>query len=142
MEQVVILIEVETDLDRGMIDRRLTDALNRGMDKILDTVELIQAHKYLSDALPQRPSGSTYKRTFRLRRASRKQRTGYSLDNIGGIWYVDEGAADYAPEVIGPRAEQKPIHRGRWLSLEEIAEQAERLAPGILQEEIDAIQIL
>lgn len=145
IDTVIVTIELDArDVKQinGIFERRLQEALNTGMDKILDLIELVQIHKYLSNSFPPRPSGSRYVRTFQLRRASRKRRVGRHLPDISGEWYVDDSAAPYAGEVIGPASEQAAIHRGRWMSLEQIAVETERVAPAILQEEIDGIQIL
>lgn len=128
-------------VDIGDITRKLPKeteaALNEARDKILDTIELIQIHKYTSSAFPPR---RRYQRTFRLRRSSRIRATGTKLPHIGGIWWADEDVAPYARDVIGPKSRQAAIHRGRWKSLEEIAEEADQIAPQLIEEELNAIR--
>lgn len=121
----------------GRISKGTEDALNRGLDKILVAVELTQILKYTTGAFPAPPRGSTYRRTFKTRRASRTRRTGRRLPgDIGGQWWIDPDAAPWGEELMGPRSKQAAIHAGRWLSEEEIAEQAEQFGPVILDEEL------
>jgi hypothetical protein len=113
-------------------------ALRVWRDKLLVAIEQIQIHKYTGSA---HPSALRYKRTFTLRKSSQTKAVGDKLPNIGGVWWADEGIAPYAREVIGPAADQKPVHRGRWMTLEQIAAEAEGiggpLAEETLQYEMD-----
>lgn len=124
----------------GRISEGTENALNRGLDKILVAVELTQILKYTTGAFPAPPRGSTYRRTFKTRRASRTGRTERRLPNISGQWWIDEDVAPWAEELMGPRSKQAAIHAGRWLSEEEIAEQAEQFGPAILDEELRSEQ--
>lgn len=135
----MLTVTIETDpLVIGNLVRKFPQetehALQIARDKLLDAIELIQIHKYLSDSFPPLPSGSNYRRTFTLRRSSKTRRAGDKLPDIGGVWWADESIAPYAEEVIGPTSRQRRIHRGRWLSLEEISAEAEQIAGPLVEE--------
>lgn len=131
---VTITFEVPPALIEDIHDRR--DRVERGLeaavDDLLDFVEKAQVHAYTSSASPAQPPGSTYERTFTLRRSSKKRRTG----RFSGIWETDEGIASYDRYVIGKRSEQANIHRGRWKSTQEVEQELEREAPKIIEAKI------
>ena len=115
--------------------------LNEGVDQILVAAELVQVASYLKTSNPPQPAGSDYTRTFTLRRSSKTRRKGRRFPVLSGQWFTDPGIAPYADEVIGPRSEQKPIHRGRWKSLEEIQAKVDELAAAITEEKLNEISI-
>lgn len=140
--------DIYIEIDQAQLDRFTNgledgaeDAINEALDDILVATELVQAASYLRTSNPGLPAGSTYRRTFRLRESSRTKRGSRKLPQITGSWFTDPGVAPYADEVIGPRSEQKPIHRGRWKSLEDIQAKIDELAPAIMEEKLDAISI-
>ena len=87
-------------------------------EKLLDEVELTQIHGYVSDGNPSQPGGSTYKRTFTLRKSSKRKIGRVTFKNIPAQWSTD---LDYAPFVLGSKDQQAGIHIGRWKSTEEVA---------------------
>ncbi len=107
------------------------EALHKWRDRLLTRIELIQIKKYTSSLFPGR---LRYERTFRLRQSSRTRRTGNKLPDIGGVWWADEAIAPHAEHVIGPASQQARIHRGRWLSLDEISAEAEQIAGPLAEE--------
>jgi hypothetical protein len=115
---------------------RIERRLNSGVDRILDTIEAAQIGSYQAGSNPARPPGSTYIRTFDLQRASKKQRTRRILPEISGVWSVDEGKVRYGDYVLGTRAQQARIHRGRWKSKTEVEKEAKEKAPQIIEEEL------
>lgn len=140
---VNVIITVEDEPALAAIRRYQNDlqtGVGRGIDKILNTIEGMQIHKYTSGASPASPPGSDYERTFTLRRSSRKERTGYIWPEISGVWYADPNVADYAEYVLGSTADQAHVHRGRWLSLEEVTEEIGQIGPNIINEEIAGIR--
>lgn len=122
-----IILQKERDIEAN---------LNTAVDKILDLVENSQIKSYTAGGNPTRPSGSTYVRTFTLQAASEKERTGSKLPDISGVWRANEGKARYAPYVLGSRAEQAPVHQGRWKALEDVIAEVEEKAPGIIREQL------
>lgn len=118
-------------------ERSIEDDLNTAVDKILDLVENSQIKSYTAGGNPARPSGSTYVRTFTLQAASEKERTGRKLPDISGVWRANEGKARYAPYVLGSRAEQAPVHRGRWKALEDVVKEVEERGPEIIKEQLN-----
>jgi len=101
----------------------------------LKLVEDEQIKAYSAGNRPSPPSGSTYKRTFKLQRSSRartkKVRKGYE-----GIWDTD-GTADYDKYVLGIKSNQAGIHRGRWKSIEQVVEAVDKKLTPIADEIID-----
>lgn len=87
------------------------------VEDTLDAIENAQILAYTSTSNPNR---LRYERTFALRRASRRQQTGDRLPGISGEWWVDDAAVDYGAYVLGKEAEQNPIHRDRWKSIEDV----------------------
>ena len=139
MPVAVITYTIPANQVRATLDeehRRLERQLNEAVDDILKFVENAQIKAYTATANPGLPPGSRYERTFNLRDASRTRRTGTHLPDISGEWYADEGVARYAGEVLGNRGEQKPIHRGRWKSREQVEQEAQVAAPGIVEEKL------
>ena len=118
-------------------EKSIEDNLNTAVDKTLDLVENSQIKASTAGGNPTRPSGSTYVRTFTLQQASEKERTGTRLPDISGVWRANEGKARYAPYVIGSRAEQADVHRGRWKALEDVIAEVEEKAPGIIREQLN-----
>lgn len=97
-----------------------------GVVKRLATEGLEEASELVKNRLagytqtrPPKPPGSTYRRTFRLQRSIEKEVvTERFLARVGTDLY-------YAPYVIGKT--QAAIHRGRWYTIETVAE--EKAAP-------------
>lgn len=122
-------------MDIGTIARKFPQETEKGLrvarDKLLKAIEEIQILKYTTSS---NPAALRYRRTFTLRRSSKTKAQGNKLPDVGGVWWADESIAPYAEEVIGPSGSQAGIHRGRWLSLEQISAEAEQLAPDIYEE--------
>lgn len=127
-EIAAVILQKERDIEAN---------LNTAVDKILDLVENSQIKSYTAGGNPARPSGSTYVRTFTLQRASEKERTGSKLPDISGVWRANEGKARYAPYVLGSRAEQAAVHRGRWKALEDVIAEVNDKGPGIIKEQLN-----
>ena len=135
----IIVYEIPQGQVRAEIEaqqRRIERGLNGAVDDLLTFAGLVQAESYLSTSMPALPPGSAYERTFTLRDASKTRRTGTHLPDISGEWYIDEGIAPYGEDVIGPRAKQKPIHKGRWKSQEDIESAVKAKAPEIIGEHL------
>lgn len=124
---------------RATIEKRIEVGLDKAMDRLLEQTEQAQVLTYTRTAHPTPPPGSTYERTFTLRRASKKRRPGRTLRNMVGEWYIDESIADYGPYVIGSEAEQAEIHRGRWKGTEDVEQELEQAAPAIIEEELKGV---
>lgn len=127
----VPLGQVEADIERET--RKIGAALNEAVDDVLKFIRQDQVESYTATGNPPRPAGSDYVRTFTLQRASETERTGSQLPNISGEWRVNESVAPYAPYVVGTRAEQARIHRGRWKSRTQIEQEAREAAPAIVE---------
>ena len=139
MPVAVITYTIPANQVRATLDeehRRLERQLNEAVDDILKFIENAQIKAYTATANPSRPPGSRYVRTFNLRDASETERTGTHLPDISGEWRVNLGKARYGVEVLGSRGEQKPIHRGRWKSREQVEREAREAAPGIVEEKL------
>lgn len=139
----MIDIEMTVDLQapaaaRAALEKKIERGLDVAMDKLLKATEEAQILAYTATDNPPRPSGSTYIRTFTLQSASRTERTGRSLRNMSGRWYVDLGVAPYGPDVLGPRSQQESIHQGRWKSTEDVEDEVVEAAPKIIEESINA----
>ncbi|MCK5062283.1 hypothetical protein KAR28_07095, partial [Candidatus Parcubacteria bacterium] len=104
------------------------------LDVVEDSTLITQ---YTQTSKPSKPTGSTYIRTFRLQRSSRKQITRNKLP-IEGTW---EAKTRYASYVIGLAGEQAAIHVGRWPVLELALNNANVKAPQIFNEEMSKEKI-
>lgn len=125
------------DLAQKEIQTRLV----AGVNAILDLIEATQIHKYTAAGEPDQPTGSTYVRTFTLRRSSRKEIKRRRLPIIQGLWSSDLNEAPYNKYVIGPLNEQAPIHRDRWKSIEEVVTEVEEKAPQIVEDKLNESRI-
>lgn len=123
--------ETEAELKAG--EKWLEARLNEAIGDMLKFIEQDQIKAYTATGNPPRPAGSDYVRTFTLQRASETKRTGTQLPDISGEWLVNESVARYAPYVVGSRAEQARIHRGRWKSRTQIEAEAREAAPAIVE---------
>ena len=128
MGQVMTAIKKET--------RRVTAKLNAARDEILEFAGQVQVRSYTASANPAPPPESTYTRTFDLQGAFRTKVTSTELPTIGGVWYIDEAIVGYAPYVVGRKAQQAKIHRGRWKSVEEVTAIVKGRAPVIIKKHI------
>jgi hypothetical protein len=128
------LNEVDAVLARGKtdIERRLMAA----RDDILGAVEDEQIKSYTGSNNPAPPPGSRYQRTFTLQAASETEAISNKLPVISGIWRVNEGQARYGRYVLGSRAEQARIHRGRWKSRTDVEQAIKIKAPAIVEEHL------
>ena len=111
------------------IEQRLSGLV----DDLLDATESIQVLRYTATAFPALPANSSYRRSFRLRDASRKRRTG----RLSGEWFIDESEADYGRFVVGSQSEQAAIHRGRWLSTEQVEAEIQEQGPALIEQEFN-----
>ena len=105
----------------------------------LNEIEQAQILRYTSISRPSRPPGSTYIRTFKLRRSSRKRKAAKMAFSVEGTWWADPSTASYAPFVIGHATQQATIHAGRWRSLEEVTKRVARKIGNKLAEEVSKI---
>lgn len=118
------------------LPRETERQLNQAVSELLKFIEEAQILAYTQDARPRKPAGSRYRRTFRLRRSSRTSQPGTKLPELRGKW---EARIDYASDVLGPRNQQKAIHRGRWKSLEDVQSEAEEVWPNIAEERLKEV---
>lgn len=135
-------IRVETpslDAAQKQAEKVLEAELVAGVGEVLTAIEGIQIKKYTESDHPPRLK---YQRTFTLRNASRTEVTRRTLPVIEGQWTVDESEAPYAEEVIGPRSQQKAIHRGRWLSQEDIEREGQEQAESIMEARLATLNIV
>lgn len=106
----------------------------RMVARLLNNVEeATLIRQYTQTSKPAKPSGSTYIRTFRMQRSSKKTMLRASGPVIEGQW---EAKTKYASYVIGPAAEQAAIHSGRWPVLELAVNNANQQAAPIFDEEM------
>ncbi len=116
------LISVEVEIDPKSIkklqkqstreiERAAVGTVNRLTARAEDATLITQ---YTQTAKPNKPTGSDYRRTFRLQRSSERRIIRDTLP-VEGIW---EAKTQYASMVIGLAADQAPIHAGRWPALE------------------------
>lgn len=142
MASVTITYEIPMNQVVSTIAReihRLEAGLNAAVDELLTVVENTQILKYTASAFPAPPPGSRYTRTFALRGASETRRTGTKLPDISGEWSANEGKAKHAPFVLGKRAQQARIHRGRWKSTDEAEAEMKAKAPEIIKERLRVV---
>jgi len=100
----------------------------------LDIIQNEQIEDYGANSNPSKPAGSNYRRTFRLRESS-VIRDKPIINGHQGVWKTT-GRAKYDALVLGKQNQQAAIHRGRWMSQEEMIKNA---APKI---EKKAVQII
>lgn len=124
----------EKDIKRfAQTPDKIEAAAVRMTERLLDRLEeLTFIRAYTQTAKPRKPEGSTYRRTFRLQRSSKKQITRKTFP-VEGHW---EAKADYASRVIGLAPQQAAIHAGRWPILEGAINNVEFIAPKVFDEEI------
>ncbi len=116
----------------GTPDKIRTAAV-RMTDRLLDRLEAATLIKtYTQNAGPHKPEGSTYIRTFRLQRSSKKQITRKTFP-VEGRW---EAKTEYASRVIGLAEQQAAIHAGRWPILEGAINNVNFIAPKVFNEEL------
>lgn len=113
----------------------------RSVIKTLDVIEAEQIKAYTSSSNPPQPSGSEYVRTFDLQRSS-KTRKPKNVRNrksvVEGQWWSE--GVDYAQLVLGTKSQQASIHAGRWKSLEDVAETADKALSKFMGEELQKIR--
>lgn len=112
-------IDIDFKLDKAakklLSGETINRATERTVEKLLDRAEdATLITQYTQTARPAKPQDSTYIRTFRLQRSSKKQ-VRKSGSVIEGKW---EARTAYASFVIGKSAQQAAIHIGRWPPLE------------------------
>jgi len=113
---IVVDSKALSKLRKGLeFERGSKRIVTKGIQLIAD--EQILAYKATSK--PRQPSGATYRRTFDLQRSSRTKIKKASGRGFEGIWDTD-GSADYDKFVLGTRAQQASVHKGRWKSEEEV----------------------
>lgn len=135
-------IRVETaslDAAQQQVKQQLEAGLVAGVEDILLAIENVQIKRYTESDHPPRLK---YQRTFRLRNASRTEITRRTLPVISGQWTVDESEAPYAEQVIGPRSQQAAIHRGRWLSQEDIEAEGQAQAEPVMEARLGSLNIV
>ena len=112
-----------------VVDSKALSKLRKGLEFergskriVTEGVKLVedeQIKTYTSSSRPAQPAGTTYRRTFKLQRSSRTKVKKGKGRGFEGIWDTD-GSAEYDKFVLGTRAQQASIHRGRWKSEEEV----------------------
>lgn len=116
------LIGLEFEIDKSQFakfDRevKLTveEASRITVRKAFDRIDIATGiKKYTQNSGPAKPSGSTYIRTFKLKKNARRKITKHILP-VEGEWLAQ---AKYASFVIGLANQQALIHSGRWPALE------------------------
>jgi hypothetical protein len=126
--------QVQADIAKQT--RHIEAGLNKSVDDLLALAANTQILKYTASANPAPPPASTYTRTNTLKGASQTRRTSSNLPEISGVWSVDESKAPYAQYVIGSYFLQSRIHRNRWKSKQDITEEVQKAAPGIIKKHI------
>ncbi len=123
------------ELNSG-IENVLNESVNETLDVIEGKHDLAggQIGVYTQTSKPNKPVGSDYRRTFRLKRSSKRRRP----NQFSGEWYTD-GSAPYDEFVIGPKVQQADIHQNRWTPLEEIEELAAQALPQIINEKLEEL---
>jgi hypothetical protein len=136
LSAVTVTYEIPMGLVRAEIVEQLKHieaGLNDAVDELLDLAANTQILKYSASAFPAPPPSSTYSRTYTLQGASETRRTSTRLPVISGEWSANEAKAKHAKYVLGKRAQQAKIHRGRWKSTEEVEREIKQAAPAIVQ---------
>jgi len=139
------MIEVQVQIEGidGFADgteKQLSKYLFEAMKEALAFTELVQIRAYTSTGNPSQPSGSDYRRTFTLRGSSKVKVTSKKLPEIRGQWIADPRIAEYAIYVIGPKSRQATVHKGRWKSLEDIADIVEKKLPEIFDKYLSKVE--
>ena len=112
---------------------KIEAAAVRMTERLLDRLEeLTFIRTYTQNAKPRKPEGSSYIRTFRLQRSSKKEVTRKTFP-VEGQW---EARVEYASRVIGLAVQQAPIHAGRWPILEGAINNVNFIAPRVFNEEL------
>ena len=132
-------LSIEITIDKEDVKQfaKTPDKINaaavRTTQRLLDRLEAATLiTTYTQNAGPHKPEGSTYIRTFRLQRSSKKQITRKTFP-VEGRW---EAKAEYASRVIGLAAQQAAIHAGRWPILEGAINNVNFIAPKVFDEEM------
>lgn len=106
--------ELAEDIQGAIIDGTVN-----GVNAGVDLLAALQVGTYTASAGPPQPAGSNYKRTFTLKRSSKKIKARVSNLKVKGTWLSQGSIAPYNVFVIGKR--QARIHKGRWLTDAELA---------------------
>jgi hypothetical protein len=101
--------------------------MRRAMDKSIKTIQR------KAQAYPPAPPGSSYKRTGTLGRRWIGTATGV----VGNIKGILANPTPYGPYVMS-QDEQAEMHKGRWSTIEQIAEDSMPEMEGFFQQELDA----
>ena len=150
------LLDIDVDIKPTFktVARAITGDLKRVnqlfVKNLLDEVELTQIQGYTLNSMPDPPSKagakkrgkggrfvkadrvfSTYRRTFDLRRSSRRQINSVTNFGVEAKWHTE---LDYAPFVLGTKSQQAKIHEGRWKSTEEVSAAVEKKTDAIYEE--------
>ena len=113
----------EFDNSTDRLDSRLNKALTESVNEGLEIIEEVQIKSYRAKSNPSQPSGSKYKRTFRLQRSSKTRKVrGIGSTGPQGQWIQDSSIARYGSFVLGTANMQAAIHRGRWKSAEQVVD--------------------
>ena len=134
---------IEWSIPQGQLQREIKEqerhieaGLNRAVDRLLVFTGAEQATSYTASSNPAPPPGTRYVRSFTLARASQIARTSHTLPVISGVWSIDEGQAPYGEYVLGTRAQQARVHRGRWKDQKQVEKMIKELAPLVVAQEI------
>ena len=131
--QISISIDEDDVKQFARTPDKIEAAAVRMTGRLLDKLEeLTFIRTYTQNAKPRKPEGSSYIRTFRLQRSSKKQITRKTFP-VEGRW---EAKTDYASRVIGLAVQQAAIHAGRWPILEGAINNVNFIAPKVFDEEI------
>ena len=117
------LIEIEIEVDKKSLadldkETKLTteEALRNTVRVAFDRIDASTSIRaYTQNAKPAKPQGSTYIRTFELKKSARRRITRRKIP-VEGEW---KAQIEYASFVIGLSAQQAQIHQGRWNPLEQ-----------------------
>jgi hypothetical protein len=123
----VLEIEVRgLDEAQRRFDANLDRVLRRGTRRAIEHVRAILA------TYPPKPPGSTYRRTGSLGRAWAVEVRGLAGNIVG----VAGNTMPYAPEVQD-LTEQADVHRGRWPTVQGVAQKEAGTITNIYQDELD-----
>ena len=117
-----VTLTIDSRAVHQMLDRaphRINLAMRFGME---DATTLLFA---LARRYPPQRAGSTYVRTFSLMRSWGRQIIGSGL-SMRGVVSSSSSTVPYNRYVMS-RADQASIHRGRWATVEDIAERSQRV---------------
>ncbi len=103
------------------IQDAILEGSRKGVDSSLDIIAGTQVESYTKTSRPKQPTGSTYNRTFLLKKSSKKRKAKITNQRVKGVWLSDGSIAPYNIYVLSSD-KQAAIHAGRWMTDEELAQ--------------------